>query len=132
MDVFVYQSALLCSACGEKQRKHLDEAFAENGATPVDVEDESSYDSDRYPKGPYSDGGGEADSPQHCDHCTVFLENPLTGDGQEYVISAWRDRIESGFGNPAVLLDWLDHYDWLWRDFKEDYEARFEALEEGR
>jgi len=28
--------------------------------------------------GPYPDGGGEADAPQHCGGCGVFLENPLT------------------------------------------------------
>jgi hypothetical protein len=49
------------------------------------VNDQSSYDSDEYPKGPYPDGGGEADTPQHCDHCHCFLENPLTSDGYDYV-----------------------------------------------
>lgn len=54
-----------------------------------DVDDECG-DSDKYPQGPYSDGGGEADSPRHCDHCSVFLENPLTEDGNAYVKArAW-------------------------------------------
>lgn len=91
MKVFMYQAALLCEDCGEAQRKHLDAAFAENGIEPVDADDESSYDSDRYPKGPYADGGGEADCPQHCDQCGVFLENPLTPDGDTYVRNAARE-----------------------------------------
>jgi hypothetical protein len=54
----------------------LEQIVSANGFTS-----ESDYDSDDLPKGPYADGGGEADTPQHCDDCRRFLENPLTGDG---------------------------------------------------
>ena len=54
----------------------LQQIVSANGFT-----DENDYDSDDLPKGPYSNGGGEADTPQHCDGCGAFLENPLTGDG---------------------------------------------------
>jgi hypothetical protein len=74
VDAFVYCAALLCSDCGEAARKDITGA----GHAPADPENESSYDSDQFPKGPYPDGGGEADAPQHCDHCGTFLENPLT------------------------------------------------------
>ena len=50
-----------------------------------DPSNEHTWDSDDYPKGPYADGGGEADSPQFCAHCNAFLRNPLTADGLEYV-----------------------------------------------
>ena len=78
MDAYVYQAALLCGDCAKvvMGQKH--------GQNASDLED-----SDHYPQGPYSDGGGEADSPQHCDHCHVFLENPLTSDGYEYVRKEW-------------------------------------------
>lgn len=69
MKAFIYQAALLCEACAKKTSDKL---------TP-------SADSDQYPQGPYSYGGGEADTPQHCDQCGVFLENQLTDDGVEYV-----------------------------------------------
>ncbi len=59
---------------------------------------ESDYDSDEHPKGPYSDGGGESDSPQHCASCGTFLENPLTDEGVEYVRES---------GN----REWADFYD---------------------
>jgi hypothetical protein len=36
--------------------------------------EESEYDSDELLKTPYPDGGGEADSPQHCEGCGLFLE----------------------------------------------------------
>lgn len=76
MKVYVYQAALLCEDCGVAVCK----------AQPV------SDDSGKYPQGPYDDGGGVADSPQHCDHCNVFLENPLTPDGVAYAMDQWIDR----------------------------------------
>jgi hypothetical protein len=47
------------------------------GQAPADPTAEHTYDSDKFPKGPLADGGGESDCPQHCDTCGVFLENPL-------------------------------------------------------
>ena len=81
MEAYIYQADLLCAECGENTRAWI----TDHGRAPVGVEDECSYDSDDYPKGPYSAGGGEADSPQHCGHCGIFLENPLTSDGWNYL-----------------------------------------------
>lgn len=86
MKAYAYSAALYCAHCGEGIRRDLTAA----GKAPANPDDESSYDSDAFPKGPYGDGGGEADSPQHCDACGVFLENPLTPDGDAYV----RERVE--------------------------------------
>ena len=76
MNAYIYRAALYCEPC----------------ALPIAVECytgtldlPTAYDSDVRPQGPYPDGGGEADTPQHCDACGVFLENPLTTDGREYV-----------------------------------------------
>ena len=41
----------------------------------------------------YSDGGGEADCPQHCCICDEPRENPLTDDGVEYVLEAIRQSL---------------------------------------
>jgi hypothetical protein len=81
MHVFIYQSALYCERCGNQICSEL--------RTPAgaDLNNESTWDSEDYPKGPYDNGGGEADSPQHCDGCLAFLENPLTSEGVEYVDS---------------------------------------------
>lgn len=114
MNVFIYQAALLCEDCGEAQREHLDQAFKDSGAEAIDRDDESSYDSDRYPKGPFGDGGGEADSPQHCDQCREFLDNPLTPDGCAYVRTAWSNHISAGRGSLEVLQVWRDAYDYSW------------------
>ena len=74
---------------------------------------ESDHDSDDMPKGPYADGGGEADSPQHCDACGEFLENPLTGDGLIHIEDALRRCLTtkklSGATNKAVV-DWAEFY----------------------
>jgi hypothetical protein len=46
----------------------LQQIVSANGFTS-----ESDYDSDDLPKGPYAQGGGEADTPQHCEGCGQFL-----------------------------------------------------------
>ena len=109
MEVYIYAADLYCEACGEAIRERL----TQEGFAPRDPEDEYSYDSGDYPKGPYSDGGGEADSPHHCacgrDCLNVldfgdgfpvgcFLENPLTQDGYDYV----REQLQEG-GEVAEL-----------------------------
>jgi hypothetical protein len=101
MDAYMYKASFLCKDCAEKVKGMLEYKYA---GVP-----ESEFDSDEYPKGPYPDGGGEADCPQHCDTCGLFLENPLTGDGENYVYEALADRD----GDPAVLSEWEDFYSYL-------------------
>ena len=94
MDVYVYQAELLCADCAEEIIRYL---------RASGVRDEG--DSDTFPQGPYPDGGGEADTPQHCGYCGTFLENPLTFDGIEYVREALLRP-----GNPDVLQEWAEFY----------------------
>lgn len=77
MLAYVYKAALWCQDCGSELCSRL--------PTPpgYKASDEGTWDSDTYPKGPYANGGGEADTPQHCDGCGLFLENPLTPEGLE-------------------------------------------------
>ncbi len=78
MDAYIYRAALYCAECTEEAwTVTLNPTGTASGAF--------SSGSDTMPRGPYANGGGEADSPQHCDSCRVFLENPLTEDGIEYV-----------------------------------------------
>jgi hypothetical protein len=111
MDVYMYRAALYCTDCGEAIRERL------SARAPADQDDESSYDSDDYPKGPFPDGGGEADCPQHCDSCNVFLENSLTSDGYEYV----RDAVETGHDlhedNGKLFVVWRDPVIKEWSEF---------------
>ena len=82
MNVYIFKAAWLCEKCGTLARQVAYDA----GDASLDVSNEHTYDSDKYPKGPYPAGGGEADCPQHCDHCSLFLENPLT---EEHDLQRW-------------------------------------------
>src|SRR5208337_1332878 len=79
MDAYVYAADIYCEDCGRAIKKGL----------------EKSDDSDDYPQGPYPDGSGESDGPQHCGahagclnamefagtKVGVWLGNPLTNNG---------------------------------------------------
>jgi hypothetical protein len=82
IDAYVYAADLFCEDCGRAIQKGMKK---------------TSDNEDDYPQGPYPDGGGEADGPEHCgnhDRCLnamefagtkvgVWLGNPLTTDGVE-------------------------------------------------
>ena len=103
MNVYIYQAALYCEDCGLDIRMRLDTT----DKRPDDPEDEYTYDSDEYPKGPYPDGGGESDSPAHCDSCQLFLENPLTSDGEQYV----RETVDEN--SKPLVQEWAQYYSYL-------------------
>lgn len=107
MDAYVYKAALLCADCAQARIIQVEEMAVKPRGYPSD--------SDAYPQGPYPQGGGEADSPQHCDDCSLFLENPLTGDGMEYIanniIGHFRDRED---GKAEVLQLWAKEYNIPW------------------
>jgi len=104
LDVYVFQADLHCLRCGNK----ICEDLTREGKAPADPDDEVTYDSDDYPKGPYSDGGGEADTPQHCGTCDRFLGNPLTADGVNYLKDAIEEKLETGYG--ACVDEWTEFY----------------------
>ncbi len=99
-DVYVFQASFLCYDCGAAVCDELDSISAVTDG-----------DSDEYPQGPYADGGGEGDSPAHCDSCGTFLENPLTTEGYYYVIEAVKEHYATGKGNKNVIAEWKDFYD---------------------
>jgi len=101
MEAYVFAGDLLCTDCAEEyMRSH-------NPPPNMNPDDESTWDSDDWPKGPYPNGGGDADCPHHCVQCGRFLENPLTHDGEQYV----RDAVEAGAG-PCVNV-WRSSYGYL-------------------
>jgi hypothetical protein len=95
MDAYIFAADIYCEKCGEAIRAGL----IAKGLAPANPADETTYDSGVFPKGPFDDGGGEADTPQHCgsgykcldpttidgDKCGKFLENDLTQTGVAYV-----------------------------------------------
>ena len=128
MDAYIYQAALLCDGCGEKIVAELTRA----GKAPEDPEDEHTYDSDDFPKGPYSDGGGESDSPQHCDQCNGFLENPLTTDGYNYVKEAVAEDLKAGRKGSVAVTEWAPFYDIPLEQDESIHEASEEPRLEGQ
>jgi hypothetical protein len=104
MNVFLYQAELFCQPCGESLRESIPVPAG------ADLADESTFDSDAYPKGPYPDGGGLADSPQHCGDCHTFLENPLTEEGESYVRRKLTEHACTGAGRDIVLKQWAEFY----------------------
>lgn len=121
MDAYIYQAALWCGPCvirrlveekktspgalGMEPAEALQQIVSSNGFA-----EESDYDSDDLPRGPYPNGGGEADTPQHCDGCGVLLENPLTTDGDRYITEKLIEHARDGSGNAEVLKQWAEHY----------------------
>ena len=110
MNVYIYAASLYCQECGEKIREDL----RVQGKAPDNPQDEYTYDSDDYPKGPYPDGGGEADSFNHCGNyeCEEFLDNPLTEEGVTYTIGSLRGYIEHRSGRSEILDQWADSLQW--------------------
>jgi len=95
-DVYMFQADLYCEDCG----RDIQAKLRKEGKAPEDEDDEESFDSDDFPKGPYGEGGGEADGPHHCgsnEGCLnaiklpcgskigAWLGNPLTNDGIEWL-----------------------------------------------
>lgn len=104
MIAYVFQAALICDDCAAE----IVEGPGFAGKTPI------ADDSDKWPQGPYEEGGGESDCPQHCDRCQEFLENPLTTDGQEYVKKEVAEtRARNNGLDSAVTAEWVLFYDYL-------------------
>ena len=99
MNTYIYRADIWCEECAQRIMAELPKPKG------YDPDYESSWDSDDFPKGPFSNGGGESDSPQHCAGCGLFLENPLTDDGRAYLKAALDNP-----GNSAVLAQWSDFY----------------------
>ena len=118
MDAYVFNAALYCADCATDKTIELCGLNNECACRDCDERRDGYDDSERYPQGPYPNGGGEADCPQHCDSCGLFLENPLTGDGQKYVLDALaaEDEWREGDADHGLSSDATD----VWRKFYGD------------
>jgi len=102
MKVYMYLAAHYCEDCGKGLCSQLVHPVPDHRF------DETYWDSDEYPKGPFENG--EAGYPDHCDSCGIFLENPLTNDGVEYVLGMLITAEERGSPYPVHIIDWADQY----------------------
>lgn len=119
----IYQADNWCDGCANLIRGVVRADRLHNGHKPIDESDETSYDSDQFPK--YASDDDESDSPCHCaagDTCVNaevlesgakvgHLFGSLTSDGIEYV----RQSIVQG-GEVADL--WKKYYEGLGYDFE--------------
>ena len=117
---YTYQADVWCDKCAAHIMAELERA----GNVPEDTEDETSFDSDDYPKRYWPDSE-EADSPQNCasGNCGgfdtktgaygTFLENGLTSDGYQYLKS-----MLDGHGKtlPEFAQEWADYYRFTYHD----------------
>lgn len=119
MKTYLYRGALYCEHCADRIKGNLRQRSPE--CVPITSDDESSYDSNDWPKGPFPNGGGEADTPQHCDHCGEFLQNVLTNDGDSWLRneaaefdlpdSSWAEIAERAeLAGKAHLAEWIRFY----------------------
>lgn len=113
MDAYLFQGALFCPTCAKEIKADTKPPAGVDPAKP----DESLYDSDDYPKGPYPNGGGEADSPQHCDRCAVFLQSPLTSDGMAYVREQVADGHDLHASDGALKITWRNPVVKEWAEY---------------
>jgi len=98
MEAYIYKADIYCCSCAGKYINVLNKANKDNDR-----------DSDSFPQGPYSDGGGESDSPQHCGDCMVFLENSLTSDGIEYLKEMLAKKSSNGIQD-ELHVTWKEFY----------------------
>jgi hypothetical protein len=103
-DAYMFQGSLYCEDCG----RDIQDTLRKKGKAPENEDNEESFDSDDFPKGPFGDGGGEADSIHHCDsngECLnaiklpcgskigAWLGNDLTSEGDEWLAGSIRESI---------------------------------------
>lgn len=123
MLVYIYAADIYCEDCG----KAIRERIINEGRAPVDPNDEYSYDSDKYPKGPFSDGGGEADCPQHCEAGPECLNAIELIDGSK--IGAWLENELTivGVENLRNVIRQGGEVVEMWADFYRDYDLKVGA-----
>jgi len=123
----IYQADVYCAGCTEKIKKEL------RSKTPEDLDDESSFDSDDYPKVADLEKE-ESDSPQHCgshERCVNAIKLPcgskigawlggsLTGEGIEMVCdSIWTDLVSTSDHARQVGRLWRHLYSDQISEFK--------------
>jgi len=121
MDVIVYCADVYCVDCGDAIKQDLTGSALDDG------------DSNVYPQGPFP--ASEADTPQHCGSCGTFLENPLTGDGYDYVKNIAADWLrKEGYKEeraPEHLILWWDFY-YMADDYGESFLAAKKRQKESK
>ena len=112
--MFIYAAACYCDECGIAIQKDVLKAL---NKTPEDFADERTFDSDEYPKGPYSDEQ-EADGPEHCASGEDCLNPTIIGDqvcgyffGNELTTHGVENLQEMHRNSPSEITEfWVNYY----------------------
>jgi hypothetical protein len=122
---YIYQADVWCDECG----KAIIAELTSQEKAPEDPEDESSFDSDEFPKH-YDAENEESDGPQNCadGHCAgnygTFLQNQLTSHGYAYLKKMLN---EDGETPSELVKEWANYYQFSY--FKNEYSHPGDWLE---
>ena len=94
VESYVFDANIYCGECAEAMGMLKPGAFDVDGNEPSPI---------------LTENQATADSPQHCGDCHVFLENPLTDHGVDYVIQALQDYGDER-GDQETLSTWATFY----------------------
>ena len=100
MKIYMWNADLYCGPCGEAIAATLPDPDAWEREHP---------DSCSYPVA-YDSSEGEADSPEHCGKCVLFLERSLTEYGVRYVKEIVSEDLETESEIVGIVKEWIDFY----------------------
>ena len=100
MKIYMFDGDVYCKPCGEAIAATLPDPDAWEREHP---------DSNSYPIA-YDSSEGEADSPEHCGKCGLFLERNLTEDGVRYVKEIVSEDLETESEIVGIVKEWIDFY----------------------
>ena len=111
--MYIYAAECYCDDCAKDIKKRI---LKETGKKASDFRDETTFDSDEYPKGP-SDDGASSDGPEHCASGEDCLD-PTEINGEKYGHFFENDLTEAGVENlkehirqgGPVAEFWKEHY----------------------
>lgn len=116
---YIYQADVYCDECGKAICDDIEANHSD--LVPADTWDQSSYDSDDYPKSADLENE-ESDCPEHCAQCHICFENPLTSAGYKYVqerlnaLPALTSLLKLREAGHGVLADWASWYSFTYWD----------------
>ena len=100
MKIYMFDGDVYCTPCGEAIAATLPDPDAWEREHP---------DSNSYPIA-YDSSEGEADSPEHCDKCNLFLERNLTEEGVRYVKEIVAEDLSTEDKIVGIVKEWIDFY----------------------
>lgn len=99
MQTYAYRAAFYCAACASDLKVDL-----HNEGKEPPPKSAARADSECWPQA--ESGSGEADTPNHCDKCKVWLENPLTSVGRKRLATTLIDAFDKCEITDELVRQW--------------------------